>query len=147
MGEYYRFSNEGLMNLQNAIMALQGQQQNLMASIGINQAVIAKYAAELGPFMQELVFDSSISLEEVKKSIEIKIEYLETHGEKLIQELIELATSLSLQEKQNIALFLNIVISDEAFEHQPELDREEFDMAYCTFRPTQKNTRQKSPLN
>jgi hypothetical protein len=24
MGEYYRFSNEGLMNLQNAIMALQG---------------------------------------------------------------------------------------------------------------------------
>jgi hypothetical protein len=55
-----------------------------MASIGINQAVIAKYAAELGPFMQELVFDSSISLEEVKKSIEIKIEYLETHGEKLI---------------------------------------------------------------
>lgn len=24
MGEYYRFSNEGLMNLQNAIMAIQG---------------------------------------------------------------------------------------------------------------------------
>ena len=46
--------------------------------------------------------------------------------------MIELAASLSLQEKQNIALFLNIVISDEAFENEPELDREEFDMAYCT---------------
>lgn len=44
-----------------------------MATIGINQAVIAKYAAQLGPFMQDLVFDSSISLEDVKQSLEIKI--------------------------------------------------------------------------
>lgn len=44
--------------------------------------------------------------------------------------MIEMATSLSMQDKQNIALFLNIVISDEAFENEPELDREEFDMAY-----------------
>lgn len=76
MGDYYQFSNEGLINLQNAIMTLQGEQQQLMAKIGINQASIAKYASQLGPFMQELIFDSNISIEDVRRSIEIKTEYL-----------------------------------------------------------------------
>jgi len=40
-----------------------------MAMIGISQATIAKYAAQLGPFMQELVYDSDVSLEGVKRSV------------------------------------------------------------------------------
>lgn len=112
IGEYYRYSNEGLNKLQGTIMQLQGEQQQLMNKIGISQASISKYAAQLGPFMQELVFSSNISLEDVRKSIDMKTEYLEQHGEKLIEELIELGAALSNSEKQNIALFLNIVISD-----------------------------------
>ena len=51
-----------------------------MAAIGINQTTIAKFGPQLGPFMQELVFDSDISIEEVKKSINLKTEYLQNHG-------------------------------------------------------------------
>lgn len=80
MGDYYRFSSEGLSNLQSEIMDLQKEQQKLMTMIGINQSMMAKYAAQLGPFMQELVFDTNISLDEVKKSIDLKTEYLENHG-------------------------------------------------------------------
>ena len=103
-----------------------------MASIGINQASIAKYGPQLGAFMQELVFDSSVTIEEVKQSIELKTEYLLHHGEKLVEGLIDIAASLSLQEKQNIALFLNVIISDEVFEHEPSLDKDDLDMAYGT---------------
>lgn len=72
MGDYYRFSSEGLNKLQTTIMQLQGEQQQLMAKIGINQASISKFGAHLGPFMQELVFASNISIEDVKKSLELK---------------------------------------------------------------------------
>lgn len=37
-----------------------------------------------------------------------------------------------MQEKQLIPLFLNIILSDEVFENEPNLDREELDMATGT---------------
>jgi len=52
MGEYLKFSSEGLMRLQQVIMQLQGEQGQLMASLGLNQASLAQYASQLGPFMQ-----------------------------------------------------------------------------------------------
>lgn len=58
------------------------------------------------------MFASNISLEDVRKSINLKTEYLEQHGERLIEELIELGASLNNHEKQNINMFLNIIISD-----------------------------------
>lgn len=119
------------MNLQNSIMKLQGEQTQIMASFGLNQAKLAKYANQLGPFMQELIFSSDIKLEDVKQSLQLKIEFLSVHGERVIEALIELSNTLNMQEKQFIPLFLNIIISDEAFEHEPNLDREEFDTAYC----------------
>ena len=133
MADYFRFASEGLTSLQTSIVELQKEQTQLMAAIGVNQASIAKYGPQLGAFMQELVFDSEIDLNEVKKSIELKTQYLTVHGERLVESLIEVAASLSLQEKQNIALFLNVVISDEVFEQQPELDKDDLDMAYGTF--------------
>jgi hypothetical protein len=69
------------------------------------------------------VFDSNISLDDVRKSLQLKTEYLEDHGERIIEALIELSPSLSLQDKQVVPLFINIIISDEAFEHEPELDK------------------------
>lgn len=74
--------------------------------------------------MQSLMYDSTITLEQVKLSITLKTEYLQTHGDRIIDNLIELSSGLSLQEKQFIPLFLNIIISDEAFEDKPELDKE-----------------------
>ena len=44
--------------------------------------------------------------------------------------MIELSAQLSLQDKQQVPLFMNVIISDEAFENEPELDKEEFDIAY-----------------
>jgi len=63
MADYFRFSSEGLTTLQTSIIQLQKEQTELMAAIGINQSSIAKFGPQLGPFMQELVFDSDISLE------------------------------------------------------------------------------------
>lgn len=129
------------MKLQQTVMELQTEQSQLMQSLGLSQATLARYAQQLGPFMQDLVFSNDISLEEVKTSINLKTEYLEVHGEKVIEALIELSTSLSMQEKQFIPLFLNVIISDEAFENEPSLDKEEFDMAYGNFYFIQKNSR------
>ena len=72
MADYFRYSSEGLTTLQTAIIELQKEQTELMATIGVNQASIAKFGPQLGPFMQELVFDSDIDVEEVKKSIKMK---------------------------------------------------------------------------
>ncbi len=55
--------------------------------------------------------------------------------------LIELAASLSLQEKQFVPIFLNTILSDECFEHQPNLDKEEFDIAAGIDSPMQKSTK------
>jgi hypothetical protein len=76
IGEYFRFTSNGLLDLQNTIMGLQAEQGQLMAMVGLNQAKVAQYAQHLGAFMQELVFDSDISIEEVKRSIELKTSYL-----------------------------------------------------------------------
>jgi len=88
MAEYFRFSNEGLNNLQTTIMELQKEQTQLMSSIGISQAAIARHGAHLGAFMQELVFDTSVSLDDVKRSIALKTDYLSNHGQRLIDSLI-----------------------------------------------------------
>ncbi len=64
------------MNLQNSIMKLQGEQGQIMAQLNFNQSKMVKYASQLQPFMQELIFSSDIALEDVKKSIEIKTNYL-----------------------------------------------------------------------
>ena len=72
MAGYFRFASEGLTTLQTSIVELQKEQTQLMSVIGINQATIAKFGPQLGSFMQELVFDSDISVEEVKKSISLK---------------------------------------------------------------------------
>ena len=61
-------------------MGLQQEQSQLMAKIGVNQAKIAQYSAQLGPMMQEMIFDSSITLEDVKKNLNMKTEYLQIHG-------------------------------------------------------------------
>lgn len=53
-------------------MELQKEQTSLMQSIGISQAAIAKHGAHLGAFMQELVFDTSVTLDDVRRSIEMK---------------------------------------------------------------------------
>jgi len=68
------------MKLQQTIMQLQTEQTQLMTSLGITQAKLAPFSAQLGAFMQELVFDCDISLEDVKKSLQLKTEYLEVHG-------------------------------------------------------------------
>lgn len=57
------------MTLQKKIMELQGEQTQLLALAGISQTKFAQYAAQLGPFMQELVFSSDIQLEDLKKSL------------------------------------------------------------------------------
>lgn len=44
------------MELQNMVMKLQQEQTQLMASIGLSQAKLSKYAHLLGQFMQELMF-------------------------------------------------------------------------------------------
>jgi hypothetical protein len=54
------------------------------------------------------------------------------HGQQLFTQLVELSASLSLQEKQFVPIFLNTIISDECFENEPNLDREEFDIATGT---------------
>jgi hypothetical protein len=116
--------------MQQVIMNLQDEQTKIMRGLGIDGSKYNEYAAELGPFMQTLVYDHTITLEQVKLSINLKTDYLQTHGEKIISNLIDLSSGLSLQEKQFIPLFLNIIISDEAFEARPELDKEEYEMAY-----------------
>jgi hypothetical protein len=55
------------------------------------------------------------------------------HGERLIEAVIELSASLPLQDKQLVPIFLNTFITDEVFEHQPDLDREEFELAAGIF--------------
>lgn len=64
------------MALQKKVMELQGEQTELLGLAGISQGKFAQYAAQLGPFMQELIFSSDVSLEDLKKSLEIKTEYL-----------------------------------------------------------------------
>jgi HD-GYP domain-containing protein (c-di-GMP phosphodiesterase class II) len=147
MDEYFRFSSEGLNALQNSIMSLQREQTQLMATIGISQATVARYGHQLGAFMQELVFDSDVTVEEVRKSIEMKTDYLRDHGQRLVEALIEISASLSMHEKQNIALFLNVVLSDEVFESEPALDKDDLDMAYGTLPSMQRSTRTRSTPN
>lgn len=93
--------------------------------------------------MQELVFGNDIPLSDLKRSITIKTDYLQQNGQKIVDSLIELSAQLSLQDKQQVPLFMNVIISDEAFENEPELDKEEFDIAYGKHTLIQKNIGQK----
>lgn len=44
-----------------------------MSSAGINQATMARYAAQLGTFMNELIYSEDIRLEDVKRNLVMKI--------------------------------------------------------------------------
>jgi hypothetical protein len=43
-------------------MQLQNEQTQIMATLGLSQNSLARHAAQLGPFMQELVLDNNITL-------------------------------------------------------------------------------------
>ena len=143
MLQYFKFTSEGLLKLQRKIMDLQGEQTELISQVGISQVQLAQYANQLGAFMQELVFGNDIPLSDLKRSITIKTDYLQQNGQKIVDSLIELSAQLSLQDKQQVPLFMNVIISDEAFENEPELDKEEFDIAYGKHTLIQKNIGQK----
>ena len=98
-------------------MEFQGEQQKILASLGITQQTVAQHAAQLAGFMQDLMGDfGDISVEKVKIHMNLKTEFLENKGEELADSLISLATSVSMQQKQYIPLFMNVIISDEVFE-------------------------------
>lgn len=50
--EYFKETAESLVQIQNTLMKLQNEQGQIMASFGLTQASLARYAAQLGPFMQ-----------------------------------------------------------------------------------------------
>lgn len=76
LSEYFRQSLESTMALQNSIMQLQQEQNNILTSLGLTQAKITKYGPELAPFMQELILNTDITVEQVRESIKIKTEFL-----------------------------------------------------------------------
>jgi hypothetical protein len=117
ISEYLKTATEGFMKIQNVVFQMQGEQAQLMASVGLTQSTMAKYAQHLGAFMQEMIFDKSITLEDARTYVNLKTDYLEAHGETLIEAIAELAMTLSPQYKQFIPLFLNTFISDEVFEN------------------------------
>lgn len=45
--------------------------------------------------MQELMYDNTLTLEQAKAHLTLKNEYLKTHGEAMIEHVIELVTSLT----------------------------------------------------
>jgi hypothetical protein len=52
-----------------------------MASFGLNQGTLARFAAQLGPFMQELQLqeldlNGAITLENTRTYLQLKTEYL-----------------------------------------------------------------------
>jgi hypothetical protein len=63
MGEYLKYSSEGLMKLQQVIMELQNEQTQLLNTLGIEQTKFEQYAPELNQFMQSIIHDSSITVE------------------------------------------------------------------------------------
>lgn len=77
------------------------------------------------------MYDNTLTLEQTKAHLSLKNEYLETHGEALIEHVIELVTSLTNDEKQFVPHFINALLYDEVFEHQPDLDKEAFDVLVC----------------
>lgn len=64
------------MKLNNVLSQMQGEQVQLMASVGLTQAKMAKYAHHLGAFMQEMIFDKTITLENARTYINLKTDYL-----------------------------------------------------------------------
>lgn len=76
LSEYFRQSLESTIALQNSIMQLQQEQNNVLTSLGLTQAKIAKYGPELAPFMQELILNTDITVEQVRENIKIKTEFL-----------------------------------------------------------------------
>jgi hypothetical protein len=97
ISEYLKATTEGLMKLQTVLSQMQGEQVQLMASVGLTQSKMAKYAHHLGAFMQEMIFDKTITLEDARTYVNLKTDYLEAHGETLIEAIAELAMTLPLQ--------------------------------------------------
>jgi hypothetical protein len=54
ISEYMKETAEGLMQIQGTLMHLQNEQGQIMAAFGLTQASMAKYASQLGAFMQEM---------------------------------------------------------------------------------------------
>lgn len=54
MPEYMRYTADSLAQIQNTMMQFQNDQAYIMNSFGLTQAGVAKHAAQLGSFMQEL---------------------------------------------------------------------------------------------
>lgn len=63
-------------------------QQQIMMKIGLSEHHFAKYQHQLGPFLQEQmmiqgtgsVSGKELSLDEVKKAINLQIDYMQNHG-------------------------------------------------------------------
>lgn len=72
MPEYMKLTSENLMQLQNSVMKLQGEQTQLMASFGLTQPKLAQFAGQLGPYMQELIFSNNITLEDTREHLQLK---------------------------------------------------------------------------
>ena len=145
MADYMHCAQEGMMKLQQTVMQLQQEQQQLLAQVGISQASFMKFGPQLGEFMQKLTFSSDVGVLEAREALKLKTEYLQVKGPSVTEKLVELCASLSMQEKQFIPLFLNVIMSDEIFENEPALDREEVDVAAGTIGGIQSSTKSSWP--
>lgn len=80
-------------------------QQQIMMQIGISEHHFAKYQHQLGPFLQEQMMSQGLgsssgkdlTLDEVKKALNLQIEYMEAHGEEMIEKLINASSGWSQQ--------------------------------------------------
>jgi hypothetical protein len=60
------------MNLQQTVMQLQNEQSQLMSTFGLTQAKMAQFAQQLNPFMQSLMIDNTLTLEDTKAHFQLK---------------------------------------------------------------------------
>ena len=69
-------------------MQLQQEQSQILNSLGLTQGKIAQFGHLLAPFMQELLMSTDINVELLREHLQIKAEYLEVHGARVVTLLV-----------------------------------------------------------
>lgn len=116
-------------------------QQQIMMKIGIQEHHFVQYQNQLGSFLQEQMMNQGIgstsgkelSIDEVKKAINLQIDYMVAHGEEMADKLINTCSGWSQQDKMLVPTLLSVYIADEVFEDHPEIDEDDLQGAESIF--------------
>ena len=82
--EYFKYTSDSFNNQKELTIQLQAEQEQLISGLGLTPDYLRQFTSQNADFMKDLMLGKQFTLENTRIFMELKIDYLTIHGDRLI---------------------------------------------------------------